>query len=160
MSRSAVLTGRTISDIATNVLSLVVMITVGLIVGFTFSSSPLEVIGGIGLMLLIGYAFSWIFAWVGLNSSSPEAANAFGFMAIFPLTFLSSAFVPPESMPKALEFFATEINPFTTMVDAMRSLFIGTPAGNDVWGSVLWCIGLIAVFSFLSARSYRNAIRS
>jgi ABC transporter DrrB family efflux protein len=158
MARSAVLTGRTIADIATNTLSLVTMIVVGLIVGFSFSSSVLEVIAGIALILLIGYTFSWIFAWVGLNSGSPETANALGFMLIFPLTFLSSAFVPPESMPKSLEFFAEDINPFTTMVDAMRALFIGTPAGNDIWGSVLWCVGLIALFSFLSARSYRNAI--
>jgi ABC transporter DrrB family efflux protein len=160
MAQSAVLTGRTIADIGTNALALVVMITVGLIVGFSFSSSPLEVVAGIGLIMLIGYTFSWIFAFVGLSSSSPESANAFGFMTIFPLTFLSSAFVPPESMPEPLQFFATDINPFTTMVDAMRALFLDAPAGNDIWASVLWCLGLIALFSFLSARSYRNAVRS
>ena len=111
MARSAVLTGRTIADIATNLLSLVVMIAVGLIVGFTFTTSAPEVAGGILLLLLIGYTFSWIFAWVGLNSGSPETANALGFMLIFPLTFLSSAFVPPESMPDALEFFADRHQP-------------------------------------------------
>ena len=95
------------------------MIVAGLLVGFDFNASALEILGGILLLFLIGYAFSWIFAWVGLNSASPETANAFGFMAIFPLTFLSSAFAPPESMPDALEFFATDINPFTTMVDAV-----------------------------------------
>jgi ABC transporter DrrB family efflux protein len=159
MARSAVLTGRTIADIATNLLSLTVMIVVGLLVGFSFGTSVFEVIGGILLLILIGYAFSWIFAWVGLNSGSPETANALGFMLIFPLTFLSSAFVPPQTMPEALQFFAEDINPFSTMVDAMRALFLGTPAGNDIWGAVAWCVGLIAVFSFLSARSYRNAIR-
>jgi len=160
MAQSAVLTGRTIADIATNSLSLAIMIGVGLLIGFDFDTSVPKVIGGILLLLLIGYAFSWIFAWVGLTSGSPETANAFGFMAIFPLTFLSSAFVPPDTMPGALEYFATEINPFTTMVDAVRHLFLGTPAGNDVWGSVLWAIGLIAFFSFLSARTYRNAVRA
>jgi ABC-2 type transport system permease protein/oleandomycin transport system permease protein len=160
MARSAVLTGRTVADIATNALALAVMITTGLLVGFDFNASPFEIAGGILLLFLIGYAFSWIFAWVGLNSSSPETANAFGFMTIFPLTFLSSAFVPVDSMPEALQFFAEEINPFTTMVDAVRALFLGTPAGNDVWGAVAWCVGLIAVFALLSARSYRNAIRA
>ena len=73
---------------------------------------------------MIGYAFSWVFAYIGLISSSPEAANAFGFMFIFPLTFISSAFVPPESMPAVLETFA-EVNPFTTFVDALRALWQG-----------------------------------
>ena len=95
MSRMAVLTGRTLSDIAMNALALVVMIIVGYITGFSFSTSVPEVVGGIALCLLIGYAFSWVFAYVGLLASTPEAANAFGFIAIFPLTFASSAFVPP-----------------------------------------------------------------
>jgi ABC transporter DrrB family efflux protein len=159
MSQSAVLTGRTIADIATNCLQLAIMIGVGLLIGFDFDAPVLKIIGGILLLLLIGYAFSWMFAWVGLTSGSPESANAFGFMAIFPLTFLSSAFVPADTMPAPLEYFAENINPFSTMVDATRALFLGTPAGNDIWASVLWCLGLIAVFSFLSARSYRNAIR-
>jgi ABC-type multidrug transport system permease subunit len=154
-----VLTGRTIADIATNALALTTMVVTGLLVGFDFDASAPEILGGVLLLFLIGYAFSWIFAWVGLNSSSPETANAFGFMTIFPLTFLSSAFAPPDSMPDALEFFAEDVNPFTTMVDAVRSLFLGTPAGNDIWGAVLWCVGLIALFSLLAARSYRNAIR-
>ena len=134
MSRMAVLTGRTLSDIAMNALALVVMIIVGYIVGFSFCTSAPEVVGGIALCLLIGYAFSWVFASVGLLASTPEAANAFGFIAIFPLTFASSAFVPPESMPDWLQTFAADINPFSIMVDAVRALFVGGPAGNDVWG--------------------------
>lgn len=158
MSRMAVLTGRTLADIATNTLQLAVMIGVGLIVGFAFSSPPLEIVAGIFLMLLIGYAFSWVFAYIGLNVSSPESANAFGFMIVFPLTFLSSAFVPPNTFPAALETFAEDINPFSTMVDAARALFIDTPAGNDIWGSVAWCFGLIAVFGYLSVARYRRAV--
>jgi len=99
MARSAVLTGRTFADIVTNSLGLTVMLGVGLIVGFSFGASPPEVVAGIGLMLLIGYAFSWVFAWIGLIVSSPESANAYGFIIIFPLTFLSSAFVPPDTLP-------------------------------------------------------------
>ena len=125
------------------------MVVVGLLVGFNFSSSPLEVVAGFGLLLLFGYAFSWVFAYVALVSGSAEGANALGFMVIFPLTFASSAFVPPESMPPAIEAFANA-NPISTIVDATRALFVGTPAGNDVWAAVAWCVGLIAVFGTLS----------
>jgi ABC transporter DrrB family efflux protein len=160
MARMAVLTGRTFADIGTNALQLTVMIVVGLIVGFSFSSPPLEVVAGIALMLLIGYAFSWVFAYIGLSVSSPESANAFGFMFVFPLTFLSSAFVPPETFPAALQTFAEDINPFSTMVDAGRALFIDAPAGNDIWGSVAWCVGMIAVFGYLSVARYKRAVSS
>jgi ABC transporter DrrB family efflux protein len=157
MARSAVLAGRTVADVATNLLSLGVMIGVGLLVGFNFFSPWYEVLAGVGLMLLFGYAFSWIFAFLGLGSSSPEAAQSMGFIFIFPLTFASSAFVPVESMPDWLQTFA-EVNPFTTMVDAMRALWVDTPAGNDVWAAFAWSIGLTVVFATLSVRRYRRAI--
>jgi ABC transporter DrrB family efflux protein len=157
MSRSAVLTGRTLADVATNVISLTIMIVVGLLVGFRFSSSPLEVVAGLGLMLLFGYAFSWIFAYCGLTASSGESAQAIGFIVIFPITFISSAFVPVDSMPSWLQAIA-ENNPFTTVVDAMRALWVDAPAGNDVWAAVLWSLGLIAVFAPLSVARYRRAV--
>ncbi|MGZ6707810.1 MAG: ABC transporter permease, partial [Solirubrobacteraceae bacterium] len=78
--------------------------------------------------------------------SSPESANSFGFIAVFPLTFISSAFVPVDSMPAALQWFA-EINPFTVVVDAMRALWVGAPAGNSVWGAVVWSLVILAVFA-------------
>jgi ABC-2 type transport system permease protein len=159
MARSAVLAGRTLADVATNVVALTVMVAVGLIVGFNFTSSPLEVVAGILLLLAFGYAFSWIFAFVALISSSAEGAQALGFMLIFPLTFASSAFVPPESMPAALEWFA-EVNPISTVVDATRALFVDGPAGNDVWAAVLWITGLIVVFAALSVHRYRRAVSS
>ena len=158
MSRMAVLTGRTLSDIAMNALALTVMVIVGYIVGFSFSTSVVEVVGGIALCLLIGYAFSWVFASVGLLASTPEAANAFGFIAIFPLTFASSAFVPPETMPDWLQTFAADINPFSVMVDAVRALFVGGPAGNDVWGATAWCVGLIAFFAPFAILRYRRSV--
>ena len=110
-------------------------------------------------VLLFGYAFSWVFAYVALVSGSAEAANALGFMIIFPLTFASSAFVPPESMPAAIEAFANA-NPISTIVDATRALFVDAPAGNDVWAAFAWCIGLIAVFGALSVHRYRRAVSS
>ena len=157
MSRSAVLTGRTLADVATNVVQLAVMIGVGLAVGFGFATGVPEVAAGIALLLLLGYAFSWVFAFIGLSASSPEASNAYGFIVILPLTFASSAFVPVESMPSWLETFA-EVNPITTMVDAARALFLGTPARNDVWGAVAWALGIIAVFGSLSVWRYRRAV--
>ncbi|MGH2763338.1 MAG: ABC transporter permease [Thermoleophilaceae bacterium] len=157
MARSAVLSGRTLADVATNTVSLTIMIGVGLLVGFSFDANPLEIVAGIGLMLLFGYAFSWVFAFFGLSASSAEAAQAIGFMAIFPLTFASSAFVPVESMPSGLEEFA-EANPFTTMTDAMRALWVDTPAGDDIWLAVVWCVGLIAVFAPLAVARYRRAV--
>jgi ABC-2 type transport system permease protein/oleandomycin transport system permease protein len=157
MSRSAVMTGRTLADVATNTFQLAVLICVGLAVGFSFATGIPSILAGIALLLLIGYAFSWVFALIGLSSSSPEASNAFGFTIIFPLTFISSAFVPVESMPSWLQKFA-EVNPVTTMVDATRALFLGTPAGNDVWGAVVWALGIAAVFSALAVWRYRRAV--
>ena len=157
MARPAVLAGRTFSDIVTNFLSMTVLTVTGLIIGFSFShTSPLEVIAGVGILVLFGYAFSWAFALVGLLVSSPESANSFGFIAIFPLTFISSAFVDPRYMPTALRDFAN-VNPFTIVVDAMRHLWIGTPAGNYVWGAVVWSIVIIVVFAPLAVRRYRRA---
>jgi ABC transporter DrrB family efflux protein len=160
MSRIAVLSGRTLADVTTNAVQLAIMIAAGFVVGFSFHASAPEVVGGIALCFLIGYAFSWAFAFIGLTVSTPEAANAFGFTVIFPLTFLSSAFVPPDTLPEPLKTFAIDINPFSYMVDAVRALFLGTPAGNDVWITVLWCVGLIALFSTLSVVRYRRAVSS
>jgi ABC-2 type transport system permease protein len=156
MSRSAVLTGRILADVATNLVQLAVLLGVGLAVGFTFFASVPSILAGFGLLLLIGYAFSWVFAFIGLTASSPEAANAYGFTILFPITFISSAFVPPETMPNWLQPIA-EHNPFTTMVDAMRALFLDTPAGNDVWLAVVWSLAIVAVFAPLSVWRYRRA---
>ena len=157
MSRAAVLAGRTLADVVTNSISITVMLVVGVLAGFSFDAPLLHIVAGLLLLLLFGYAFSWVFAFVGLTSSSPETAQSLGFMFIFPLTFVSSAFVPVESMPGALRAFA-EVNPFTIVVNAMRSLFLGTPAGNDVWGAVVWSLAITIVFSFLSVRRYKRAV--
>jgi ABC-2 type transport system permease protein/oleandomycin transport system permease protein len=153
----AVVSGRILADVGTNVVQLVVMFTVGFIAGFRFDASSAEIVAGILLLLLFGYAFSWVFAFIGLTASSPEAANAYGFTILFPVTFVSSAFVPPETMPSWLEPIA-EHNPFTTMVDAARALFVGTPAGNDIWLSIVWALAITAVFSALSIWRYRRAV--
>ena len=157
MSRSAVVTGRTFADISTNVIQLVVMLVVGLLVGFDFKTGAADVAIGIALLLLIGYAFSWVFAFIGLAASSPEASNAFGFTILFPVTFVSSAFVPVDSMPSWLEPVA-EHNPFTTMVDATRELFLGIDAGHDVWLAAVWSVVIAVAFGVLAIWRYRRVV--
>jgi len=159
MARSAVLAGRTAADVALNVLSITVMVLVGFVAGFDFTTGVAEVAAGIGILLLFGYAFSWIFALIGLIASSSESAQAVGFIGVFPLTFASSAFARPETMPDVLEAFA-EVNPFTIVVDAVRHLFIGTPAGNSVWGALVWSIALLAVFAPVAVWRYRSVSAS
>ncbi len=156
MSRAAVLGGRTLADIVTNALSMAIIVVTGLIIGFSFHANVAEILLGVLLMLLFGYAFSWVFAWLGMLVSSPEAANSVGFIAVFPLTFISSAFVPTDSMPGWLEAFA-DVNPFTTMVDAMRSLWLDAPANSDVWVAFIWCFVIFAVFAPLAVARYRSA---
>ena len=156
MARPAVLAGRTTADIVTNTLSMTVLLITGVIIGFSFHTNFWHAIAGVGLLLLFGYAFSWVFAFLGLLVSSPEAANSIGFIAVFPLTFISSAFVPVASMPEPLKSFAM-INPFTYVVDAMRSLWLGAPARNYVWGAVVWSLVILAVFAPLAVARYRKA---
>ncbi|HWK17877.1 MAG TPA: ABC transporter permease [Solirubrobacteraceae bacterium] len=155
MARPAVLAGRTLADVVTNALSIIVLLITGLIIGFTFHASVIEILGGVGLLLLFGYAFSWVFALLGLLVSSPEAANSVGFIAVFPLTFISSAFVPVATMPAVLRAFA-RVNPFTIVVDAMRALWIGFPARNYVWEAVVWSLVILAVFAPLAVARYRR----
>jgi ABC transporter DrrB family efflux protein len=155
MSRIAVLSGRAFADVALNALQLLVLIAVGLLVGFGFDSDVLRVLLGIVLLLGLGFAFSWVFALIGLSAGSAETSNAIGFTVIFPLTFASGAFVPPATMPDGLRQFA-EANPFTTLVDATRHLFLGAPANSDVWMSVVWIVGITAVASALAVRRYRS----
>jgi ABC transporter DrrB family efflux protein len=155
MARAAVLAGRTLADVVTNGLSMTILLITGVIIGFSFHTSVLHVIAGIGLLLLFGYAFSWVFAFLGLLVSSPEAANSVGFIAVFPLTFISSMFVPVASMPEPLKTFAN-VNPFTIVVDAMRSLWVGSPAGNYIWESVVWVFVILVVFAPLAVARYRS----
>jgi ABC transporter DrrB family efflux protein len=159
MARPAVLAGRTLADIVTNFLGVCVLVVTGVIIGFSFHAPVLHIVAGFALLLLIGYAFSWVFACVGLLASTPESANSVGFILIFPLTFISSAFVPVATMPEPLKTFA-KVNPFTVFVDAMRSLWIGTPAGNYVWGAVAWAAVILVVFAPLAVARYRRAAGS
>lgn len=154
IARSAVLAGRTLSDTVTNAFQLAVLVGVGVICGFSFGEGFLLAMAGVGLALLVGLAVAWITALIGLMVPSVEAVQQFGFTAIFPLTFISSAFVPAESMPAVLEAFANN-NPFTHWTDALRHLWLGAPAGDSVWLSLVWVVAIIAIFSTLAVRRYR-----
>jgi ABC transporter DrrB family efflux protein len=156
MSRSAVVSGRVLADILTNVFVLALLVITGLVVGFTLDTNVLDFLAGAALILFFGYAFSWIFATLGMLVSSPEAANSLGFITVFPLTFVSSVFVPIDTFPSALESFA-EVNPFTLAADALRHFWLGTPAESNVWATVIWSIGLLAVFVPLATMQYKRA---
>jgi len=134
MSASAVLIGRTNSDLVLNGISMTIMMGTGLVVGWRVESSPLEFLAGVALLLLFSYAFSWVMALLGMSVKTPEVINNASFMILFPLTFISNAFVPSETLPLVLRVFA-EWNPVSSLVQAARELFgnVGTAPVPDVW---------------------------
>jgi ABC transporter DrrB family efflux protein len=164
MSRSAVLVGRTLSDVVINLLSLTVMALTGLAVGWRIRTSVLEALGGLALLLLFAYAFSWVMAYVGLIVPSPEVVNNASFLVIFPLTFIANTFVPLEGLPHVLKVFA-EWNPVSTVTQASRNLF-GNNGGATIstaWPiqhaelyTVFWSLLIMAVFVPLSVRKYSH----
>jgi ABC-2 type transport system permease protein/oleandomycin transport system permease protein len=157
MSRSAVLFGRTAADAVMNVLTLTVMLLVGVAVGFRPDQPVYDIALAILLVLGFSYVFSWISAFIGLSVKDPETAQSAGFIWVFPLTFVSSAFVPSDSMPGVLQAFA-EINPVTLAVDAARALMIGEgEALTPALGTLAWLVGLLAIFVPLAVRAFRRA---
>ena len=109
------------------------------------------------IVFFFGYAMSWLYAFIGLIASTPESASAMITIIIFPLTFVSSAYVPTASMPTVLQAIANA-NPITTIIDALRALWLGTPAHTDVWVAVLWCIAITVVFGVLATQRYRRTV--
>jgi ABC-2 type transport system permease protein/oleandomycin transport system permease protein len=145
MSRSAVLIGRTATDLLRGMLAVVIMLGVGLAVGFRPSGDLGDWAAGFGLLLLFSFAVSWIGVTIGMLSRSPEAVQATLFIAVFPLTFASSAFVPVETMPSWLQSFA-EHQPVTLMVDALRHAVLGQSIGSSGWQVALWSLALLVIF--------------
>jgi ABC-2 type transport system permease protein/oleandomycin transport system permease protein len=154
IARSAMLVGRTFSDLARNMVSVVLMLAVGFLVGFSPNQSIARFAAAIALLLAFGYVFSWISATIGLVVRDPETAQSAGFIWVLPLTFVSSAFVPTDSMPSAVKAFA-EINPVTLCVDAVRALTVGGHAAGPVLGTLAWLIGLSLVFVPFAVSRYR-----
>lgn len=156
MFQPAVLIGRTVSDIVRNVFTFFVMLVVGLLIGFRFLGGVVDAVVATVLLLGFSYAFSWIQAYIGLSVKSVEAANSAGFIWMFPLTFVSSAFVSTASMPGWLQTIA-DVNPFTQLTNAARALYNGTDPGSALWISVLWAIGITLVFATLATRKYNRS---
>ena len=156
MSRSAVVIGRTVSDLVRNLFTFAVMIAVALAIGFRFTGGAWNAVVATVLLVLFSYALSWVQAVIGLSVTSVEAANSAGFIWMFPLTFVSSAFVDPSTMPGWLRPVA-DANPFTLVTDAARALYNGNPVGNDAWWSLAWSVGLVAVFSALATRKFSRS---
>lgn len=144
MSSNALIIGHINADMVRNIISGAIIILVGFLVGFRPNATVGEWFLVVGLALLFTLAISWMSAILGLLVKSLEAAQWVGFVLIFPLTFISSAFVPTDTMPPALQVFA-ENQPVTHVINAMRSWLVGTPMGDAALMSVIWCIGLIAV---------------
>jgi len=168
MSGSAVLVGRTNGDLVINTLSMLVMMGTGLIVGWRVNSSPLEFLAGVAILLLFSYAFSWVMVFLGMSVKSPEVINNASFLILFPLTFISNAFVPSENLPTPLRIFA-EWNPVSALVQSARELFGNVPPGTvvgDAWpaqnpiATVLIGVAvLLVIFVPLSIRKFATISR-
>ena len=166
MSPSAVLFGRTLSDIVNNVIVVIVMSLTGLVVGWRIRSSVLEALGGYLILLIFAYAFSWVMAMMGLLAPSPEVVNNAAFIVIFPLTFVANTFVPIVTLPGPLRTFA-EWNPVSSVTQAARELFGNIPPHTATPGwalqhpvmyTLMWSVAILVIFVPLTTRQFRRSV--
>jgi ABC-2 type transport system permease protein len=166
MSPSAVLFGRTLSDVVNNIIVVIVMSLTGLVVGWRIRTSVLEALGGYLILLIFAYAFSWVMAMMGLLAPSPEVVNNAAFIVIFPLTFVANTFVPILTLPAPLRTFA-EWNPVSSVTQAARQLFGNiaphTPAPgwalhHPVTYTLMWSLAILVVFVPLTTRQFRRSV--
>jgi ABC-2 type transport system permease protein/oleandomycin transport system permease protein len=155
MARSAVLAGRTLADLSRSVLSLAIMVVLGLLVGFHFHAGVGSIIAGMALIMVFGYAFSWMYATIGLATKDPETAQVAGILPFFILMFASNAIVPIATMPNWLQGFAKN-QPLSVTIAAVRALLEGGPAAHYVWQSLAWSAGIFLVFFTIALHLYRN----
>ncbi len=155
VSRAAFLTGRVLADSLRNVVSILLMTAVGVAVGFRPDLDAVRLLLAFGLLLLVGVAFLWFYAWLGLQVSTPEAAQAASFPLVFPLVFVSSVFVPTQSMPSWLQAFA-EHQPVSVIAQALRALLTGGEWQSPLLQAVAWSVGIGVVFATLAVRRYRR----
>jgi ABC-2 type transport system permease protein/oleandomycin transport system permease protein len=156
MARSAVLVGRLVADGVRMLVTILVIVGVGYAVGFRFQNGVLGAIGMILLAEAFGVTIACVSAFVGLAIKDEEAVQAFGLIWLFPLTFVSSAFVPIATMPDWMQAFANN-QPVTLVINAMRSMALGGPLFPVLWEAILWLVGILVVFSPLAVRAYRRA---
>lgn len=156
ISRSAVLWGHVLTSLVSNAISLVVIILVALVMGFRSSAGILPWLAVAGILMLFTLALTWVAAIAGLSAKSVEGASAFSYPLIF-LPFISSAFVPTESMPTVVRAFA-ENQPVTSIVEAIRALLSDQPVGNDIWVALAWSVGIAIVAYFFAMRAYKKRV--
>jgi ABC transporter DrrB family efflux protein len=156
MSRSAVLAGRTLADLARSLLSLAIMVGLGLAVGFHFHNGTVAVVAGLALIVGFGYAFSWMYATIGLATKDPETAQVAGILPFFVLMFASNAIVPLTTMPGWLQPFARN-QPLSVTIAAVRSLLEGGPTAHWAIQAVAWSVGLFVVFFAIALSLYRRS---
>jgi len=156
MARSAVLSGRLVADTARMSVTLLIVLGIGYAVGFRFTNGFVAAVAMLLLAVVFGVAICCIAAYTGLAIGDEESVQAFGLIWLFPLTFLSSAFVPIATMPGWLQAFANN-QPVTYVVDTMRALALGGPVWDSLWKSLLWLAGIFVVFIPLAVRAYRRA---
>ena len=164
MARSAVLAGRTFADLGRNAAVVTLMLLVGFVIGFRYSTSLLEFLAGVLLALAFAYSLSWVMAVIGLYVKEPEATQSAVFLPVFPLVFASSVFLPTETMPDWLRVFADH-QPITTVTNALRALMLGEGAlldgqalSSQLLLSAAWIVGITLVFSLWAIRAYRRAV--
>lgn len=155
IARGTVLAARTLTDTMWNGLGVLIMVAVGYAIGYRFAGSPLDAVLFFGLAVLFAFTFSWVGATVGLIGKSSQAAEMLGFTVMFPIVFISSIFVPVQTMPDWLRVIAAA-NPMTKAADAVRALSFGQPLGNAGIITVLWCIAILAVFAPLAILRYKR----
>jgi ABC-2 type transport system permease protein/oleandomycin transport system permease protein len=157
ISRSAVIAGRITADGFRIVWSVLIITGFSMLLGFTFEGGAAEALLGLALVTAFGLTMCWPMAFIGITARTTESVNTWGFMIILPLTFASSAFVEPSSMPGWLQTFA-EWNPVSAVIDAARALMLGGPLGDSLVRSVVWMIIIVAVFAPLTIARYRRRV--
>jgi ABC transporter DrrB family efflux protein len=156
MARSAVLAGRLVADTARMLVTILIVLAVGYAVGFRFQNGPVPAVLMVVLSVVFGVAICLIAAFTGLAIGDEESVQAFGLIWLFPITFLSSAFVPIATMPGWLQAFANN-QPVTYVVNTMRALALGGPIEANLWKSIVWLVGIFVVFAPLAVRAYKRA---
>jgi oleandomycin transport system permease protein len=155
IARSAPLTGTIMGDFVRYVVSVGMVFAYGSLLGFRISTNPLSALGAVGLMFVFGFAIGWVWVLLGLYVKSPQSLQGFGFIVMFPLTFGSNVFVQTTTLPGWLQAWV-KINPVTALTNASRGLVTGGPVATSAWHSILWAIGITAVFAPLAVRRYRR----
>ncbi|MBB6691926.1 ABC transporter permease [Cohnella xylanilytica] len=154
IARSAVLWGHVLTSVVSNVITVVIIVLIALAMGFRSSAGILPWLAVAGILVLFTLALTWVAAIAGLSAKSVEGASAFSYPLLF-LPFISSAFVPTDSMPRVVRVFA-ENQPVTSIVEAIRALLSGQPVGHDIWVALAWCVGIMLVAYIFAIRAYKR----